>query len=182
MDERDWAILKALLQDGRKSLTELARMLGVSHTAVAKRMAKLPIKVRALLSKKLFKAAALVLMEVRSYEDMRDIEERFKDCPRILLLVRLMGYGCAALVLAEDESVLKSIMTECAVRIHPGVRSSQVLVVEDIVNQDYLPVNLKHYRELEKPPCGLVGCTRCKRFLENSCLGCPAIKDYKGPL
>jgi len=41
MDEKDMKILEILMKDGRKSYTEIAKMLGTSETSVRKRVKKM---------------------------------------------------------------------------------------------------------------------------------------------
>lgn len=181
MDERDWAIIKALMCDGRRSLTALARMLGVSHTAIAKRLSRLPVRVCALLSRKLYPRAILLELEVDG-GSAASFERALRRCPRLLLLARMSHGRYMAVAVAEDDSVLESMREKCGLYLHPAVRSSSITPLDTIVYPDYLPLDLRSYRELEKPPCGLVDCRTCSRYREGKCPGCPAVRAYRGDL
>ncbi len=178
-------ILRILVEDGRKSLVEIARSLGLSHVAVIKHIRRLQkedvIKVQANVNpRRIGLHLVLVLLEVDE-EALREILSRFKECPRIILLSSMVGgFNVVALMIAEDDNVLKCISTTCAIRILKGIRRSEIYILADLVKPQYLPIKLPFPKNKDKPPCGK-DCSVCKMYvIDKVCLGCPATKYYKG--
>jgi len=123
----------------------------------------------------------LVILEVHE-EALKEIMSRFKECPRIILLATMAGgYNVVALMIAENEGVLKSISTVCAIRVLKGIRRSDVYIIADLVRPEYLSIKLPFPRNRESPPCERE-CSICEMYVEKKCLGCPATKYYRGPL
>jgi len=179
-------LIRALQEDGRLSLTELGRRLGISHVAVGKRLKKLTsegvVKVQANLSVKSLGLRLLaVLIEVEGRESLDRLCSIFSRCPRMLLLSTLIaGYNLLALMVAEDERVLESITTCCAIRDAPGIKRTEVYLLGNVIMPEHVPLRLIAGRG-EESPCGR-RCLLCPRFKEERCLGCPAVERYRGSL
>jgi DNA-binding Lrp family transcriptional regulator len=189
MDQVDRKIVSQLLVDGRTSFEKLGKEAGLTGVGVKKRMKKMVeqdiMKVSALLNvEKLGIFAALVLLEIESTEAMREILQRFKDCPRVVqIFSTLGGYNLIALVLAENRETLESISLEkCSLRSAQGIRRSEFYPIGRIYYTPFLQVreNLAH-KDRITAPCN-VDCRTCGSFREKRCVSCPATKDYKGPL
>ena len=180
-------IISMLQENGRSSLLEIASKLGISHTGVKKHLDRLlrndVIKVKALINPKALNLKLiLLLIEAESYEDVKRLTSKFKDCPRIVLLASLIGgYNIVALVVAEDMNVVESITSVCALRTSKGIRRSDVIIVEELVYPKYIPLRLTISKVKDKLPCGFNCCT-CSRYIDDKCLGCPLSKCYKGCL
>ncbi len=180
-------ILSILYEDGRKSLVELARELGITHVAVRKHLIQLEkqglMRIQVgVNSVKMGLKLVLVFIEVDNEEHLADIVEKFKDCPRIVFLASMVGgYNLVALMVAEDDYVLKCISTVCAVRRMQGIRRSEVYLIADIVKPKYLPVKITYEKKIGKTPCRR-DCSTCPRYISNMCLGCPATIHYRGTL
>jgi len=189
VDEIDRKIITKLQSNGRLSLKELAKTVGYTSMGVKKRLDKLLdrgiIKVTALHNTAALKMRAIILLlEVESGEAMRNILQRFKNCPRIVyLFTTLGGYNLIAIAIGEDQDTLESEMEEkCSLRSSPGIRRSEVYPIGEIHYHPYLPI--REYlavRREEIAPCG-VNCGVCPRYKGEKCLGCPATKYYRGPL
>ncbi|RLF14965.1 MAG: Lrp/AsnC family transcriptional regulator [Thermoprotei archaeon] len=186
LDPVDKQVIKILQENGRLSLTEIGRRLGVSHVAVGKRLEKLTaqgvIKVQANLGLKPLNLRLLaVLIEVEGREALDKLCQVFSECPRMLLLSTLIaGFNLFALMVAEDERVLESITTCCAVRDTPGIKRTEIYLMGNVVLPRYVPLRVTtDYKE--EAPCGR-NCASCSRFKEDRCPGCPAVKGYKGSL
>jgi len=185
-DERRKEILQMLVENGRISLVEIAKQLGISHVAVYKHIRQLIdkdlLRVQANINpKKLGTHLVLVILEVHE-EALKEIMSKFKECPRIILLATMAGgYNVVALMIAENEGVLKSISTVCAIRVLKGIRRSDVYIIADLVRPEYLSIKLPFPRNRESPPCERE-CSACKMYVEKKCLGSPATKYYRGPL
>lgn len=179
-------ILRMLVENGRIGLVEIAKQLGISHVAVHKHIRQLIdkdlIRVQANVNpKKLGTYLVLIILEVHE-EALREIMSKFKECPRIIFLATMVGgYNVVALMIAENEDVLKSISTVCAIRVLKGIRRSNVYIIADLAKPEYLPIKLPFPRNRENTPCGRE-CSVCEMYVEKKCLGCPATKYYRGPL
>lgn len=180
-------ILRILVGNGRASLVEIARQLGISHVAVNKHIRQLVdksiIRIQANVNpKKLRLYLVLALLEVDE-ETLKEVTSRFEECPRIIFMATMAGgYNVVALMIAENEGVLKCISTVCAIRILRGIRRSEVYIIADLIKPEYLPIKLPFPRNRDKPPCGRE-CSVCKMYVvEKKCPGCPATKHYRGLL
>ncbi len=189
MDEVDRKIISKLQLNGRTTLKELAKNTGYTSMGVRKRLQNLlhqgAVKVSALLNPfalKLF--PAIVLLEMESAEAMRNLLEKFKDCPRVIQIFKTLGgYNLIALVVAEDQNTLDSISIEkCSLRSRAGIRRSEFYPVSDIYFSSFLPIRkYLAYKKRETAPCN-VDCRPCARYVDGKCVGCPATIYYRGPL
>ncbi|RLE49690.1 MAG: Lrp/AsnC family transcriptional regulator [Candidatus Methanomethylicota archaeon] len=188
LDDADKKLIRLLQQDGRATLLDLGRKLGISHVAVRKRFSKLEenkvFKVRAELNiKKLGFKAVLVFMEIEGPDVLDELRKKFERCPRIVMLSTLMGgYNMMAMMIAEDDSVLEGITSVCAIRRLKGIRRTEVYVLGEIFEPQYLPIKFSPEEKSAIPPCEAVDCSKCPRYSVDLCLGCPATTCYKGPL
>jgi hypothetical protein len=137
------------------------------------------VKVEALINpKKADLKLVLLLIEAESYESARKLIERFRSCPRVVMLMSLLGgYNIAALVFAEDMSVLNSVTSVCALRTSEGIRRSEVFLVSDLAKPTHLPVRVVGTKgELS---CGF-DCCKCPKY-PDECIGCPLSECYRPP-
>ncbi|MCD6244083.1 MAG: winged helix-turn-helix transcriptional regulator [Candidatus Korarchaeota archaeon] len=184
ISKRQLEILKELSEDGRKSISEIARKLGISHTAVRGHLEKLVRKnilsIKLLLNlNRLGHKVAIMLLEVDTIDTTMKIAEKFKECPRLIYLFQSRGsHNLIVIMAAESDEVLDSIAGSCMIRTCEGIRRSEILEITEPLVNPYLPVRLPS-RKYEKAPCG-ADCANCKRYAEDSCLGCPAFKGYRG--
>lgn len=180
-------LLSILFENGRESLVNIAKTLGISHVAVRKHLSQLEeqgiVKIRAEINpEKTGLKLVLVFMEIDNDEHLADIVKKFKDCPRIVFLASMVGgYNLVALMVAENDYVLECISTVCAVRRMQGIRRSEVYLIADIVKPKYIPVKITYEKKIGKAPCGR-DCSKCPRYMGNKCLGCPATIHYRGTL
>ena len=187
MDEKDRKIISILQRNGKTTLSEIAKEIGMSAMGVKKRLDKLEkekIKITALLNvEKLKIITAIIAMEVESAEALEKLLKRFENCPRIIkFFVTTSGYNLFALVFAEDYHSLESISLEkCSLRSQPGIRRFEIYPIQEIYYDSYLEIKVVADKSRKIAPCG-VFCGDCKRYETNKCLGCPATKFYKGRL
>ena len=187
MDEKDRKIISILQRNGKATLSEIAKEIGMSAMGVKKRLDKLEkekIKITALINvEKLKIITAIIAMEVESAEALEKLLKRFENCPRIIkFFVTTRGYNLFALVFAEDYHSLESISLEkCSLRSQPGIRRFEIYPIQEIYYDSYLEIKVVADKNRETAPCG-VFCGDCKRYETNKCLGCPATKFYKGRL
>ncbi|MEM2996494.1 MAG: AsnC family transcriptional regulator [Candidatus Bathyarchaeia archaeon] len=189
MDEVDRVMISELQQDGRKSLEELAKKVGYTSMGVRKRLQRLilmgAIRVSATVSPFFYKLfPALVMLEMESGEAMKNLLERFRDCPRVIQIYKTIGgYNLIALVVAEDLDTLESISIEkCSLRSGSGIRRSEFYPIGDIHFSPYLQIReyLTH-KNMRIAPCN-VDCKPCTRFIDKKCVGCPTTIYYRGTL
>ncbi len=187
MDERDRKIVSILQKDGRVTLSEIARKIGLSAMGTKKRLKKLEekgVKVSALLdAEKLKIILAIVAMEVESSEALEKLLEKFKDCPRIIkFFVTTGSYNLFAIIFAEDFHSLESVTLEkCSLRAQPGIRRFEIYPVQEIYYDSYIDLKVIPEKREGNAPCG-VFCGDCRRYEAGRCLGCPATMFYKGRL
>jgi len=175
MDEIDKKIISELIENGRVSYKHLGDVIGYTIMGVKRR-------VQNMLSKNIIKVsaginvdslnlhAALILLELESQEALSKCLERFKECPR-------------ALVIAEDRETLESeSMEKCSLRCMPGVRRTEFYPIGSIHYSPFLRMRINlATKNMEIAPCN-VSCKSCIRYKDKKCVGCPATKYYRGPL
>ncbi|MHA1710226.1 MAG: Lrp/AsnC family transcriptional regulator [Candidatus Baldrarchaeia archaeon] len=187
LDHLDKRLIELLTRDGRLTLTEIGRILGISHVAAGKRLRSLInrgiIKVGAQLNlKKMGIKIAVIMAEVESNRKMLEIAERFSKCPRMLLLCSTTGrYNLLGLMIAENIDTLESVVNTCAFRTYEGIRKSEVHVTDMIFHPEFFPLMVISEKKEKTPPCG-ADCGNCERYKNNKCLACPLTVFYKGPI
>ncbi len=183
MDEIDRKIISILQRDGRAKLQSIAKETGLSTMGVKKRLEKLiknDIKIKALVNVKNV-ILAIVAMEIEDADSLREIIEKFRDCPRIVrFFVTTGGYNLFAIIWVEDFHTLESVSLErCSLRAQRGIRRFEIYPVQEVHYDPFIDIKVVADKELEEAPCG-VHCGTCVRYTENRCSGCPATKFYRG--
>ena len=184
LSERDLAFIKALENNCKVNYKRVARILSISHTAARKRTEKLVSNkyisiIPALNLKRLGFILVLLFLEVASEEYINKLLEKFKECPRIIFIFKVIGeYNLAALIYAEDDKVLDSILGTCMLRVSEGIRKSEVMLIPKILINEYYNLRIP-IGEREKAPCG-ADCYNCEKLRSNECIGCPSVKYYNG--
>ena len=188
IDEKAKRIIAKLQQDGRTSIVNISKEIGLSSMGAKKRMDKLVkegvIKVKALVNTdKLDLKLALIAMELESGSALRELIKKFENCPRIIkFFVTTGAYNLFALVWAEDYYTLESISLEsCSLRAQKGVKRFEFYPIIEIYYDPFIDLKVTAKKMLEKPPCG-VDCQSCLRYKKKKCLGCPATPLYRGRL
>jgi len=189
LDDIDWKIIKKLRSDGRKTFKELGETIGFTSLGAKKRVDKLRkkgiIDITALVNTNALQMRlALILLEIDSAENMQEIINRYRKCPRIInFFVTMGGYNLIAWVMAEDQNTLESECTEkCALRSGEGIRRSEVYVIGKVHNYPFFALNVDALEvKGDTAPCG-VQCKNCHSFLDHKCVGCPTLSYYRGPI
>ncbi len=180
LDEIDIAIISLLQRNGIMSTREISRLVGLSHTAIGKRLKKLPIKITAVLSKDIIKGMILVVGRLRSGSAVERMVSVFRDCPRMLMFATGGSNRYMALMFAEDNLVIDCISLDCEIRSYPEVEESRTYILDKVYVPEYVYVKIPTERR-DIAPCGR-NCSACRRFKEGLCPGCPATRYYRGPL
>ncbi|MFX1450131.1 MAG: Lrp/AsnC family transcriptional regulator [Promethearchaeota archaeon] len=184
LDEKNKKLIYFLQEDGRKSLNEIGKRQGMSHTSIQKRLNKLKsenlVNISAVLNlSNLGYTFAIIIAEIEGHENLTNIMERFKSCPRILFLSPMMGgHNIIAIMACEDPSSLNQILNVCSFRNDPAVRRSEVYLCDNPILPEFFNFPICLDSEEESSPCG-INCKICQKFIDTKCVGCPASKHYK---
>lgn len=184
LTDRDKKIIEIIKQENKVSLSKIGEKLGISHVAVKKHLEKLfkkrILRIEPTINlKKMSIRIALIQAEVGSIEEINEIFMHFKDCPRMIFMAQAIGqYNIVAMMYAEDLETLNSILNYCAFRNFPKIRKSDVLIIPDIFIPEFWPFNISITKNRRKAPCGTI-CSKCNKYLNNKCLGCPATVYYR---
>ena len=188
MDDIDKKLVSILQKNGRTSLSEIGKKLGMSHVAVSKRLDKLVgsnlVQITAGVNTEFLDAKIFFMgLETENMEVAERIQESYKDCPRLLMFAPVTGrYNIFAVMIAEDTWSLESIIGTCSIRTEPGVRRSESWFGNAPIYPQFIPLNLAPESTGSAiSPCGR-DCGACRRYLADKCLGCPPTTVYKGKL
>ena len=196
MDNTDKKLISILRDNGRTSLSELGKQLGMSHVAVSKRLEKLVspdedkdgkttpplVKITAGVNAEKMDMKMLFLgLETENMEVTDNILKKYTDCPRLVMLAPVTGrYNLFAVMVAEDTFSLESILGTCSIRTEAGIRRSETWFGNSPMQPEYLSLDLSPNRD-SKAACGR-DCAACKRFIAKKCVGCPSGKAYEGTI
>ena len=188
MDEIDKKIITQLQADGRTTLQDIAQNIGLTSMGTKKRLEKLlknkTIKISALINPNTLKLhPAIIMLEMESAEAMKELLERFRDCPRVVQIFKTMGgYNLIAIVVAETSETLESIsMEKCSLRCSKGIRRSEFYPINETYFSPFLQVRENLAQKAKTAPCK-VDCDPCNQFENKKCVGCPSSTHYRGIL
>ncbi|MFW9930368.1 MAG: Lrp/AsnC family transcriptional regulator [Candidatus Thorarchaeota archaeon] len=179
MDNRDQQIIDLLIENPRISLTELAKNLKLSVTAISKRMKKLEqenfIQFSVLINVNKFKLTqAMLLIEVSDARTRLEIIKRFSDCPLVMNIYDVAGWDYQLLFLcaSHDQVLLNNFMSYCPVRFIEGVKK---VISKNIMMNEFsdrlIPLSKNKY--FKTGSCGENCLEKCE-MINNGCTGCPA--------
>ncbi|MHA1299924.1 MAG: Lrp/AsnC family transcriptional regulator [Candidatus Helarchaeota archaeon] len=184
LDEKNRNIIYELQKDGRKSLNEIGKKQGMSHTSIQKRLNKMKseklVNISAVINlNNLDYTFAVIVAEIEGHKNLTEIVEKYKNCPRIIYLSTMMGgHNIIAIFACEDPSSLNQIINVCSFRTEKSVRRSEVFICDSPVIPEYFNFPILVDNKQEAAPCGMI-CNNCQKFAEDKCIGCPASKYYK---
>ena len=189
MDDKDKRIVSILYEDGRVSLSKIGEQLdNMSHVAVSKRLEKLKseelVKITAAVNVENLDVKVIFLgLETETIEVADRIIEKYRHCPRLLMLAPVTGrYNLFAVMVAEDLDSLESMLGTCSMRVEEGVRRSETWFGNAPVTPQYLPIDLDPSRKgVNEEECGCL-CANCRRHQMKKCVGCPESEVYSGHL
>lgn len=182
LDNIDKQILRLLFANGRENLTDLQNSvlktneLPMSHTGIRKRIKKLEnsdiLKIQGNLNvENLNYQAAVILLEMKNFDEIKKIKEAYKDCHRVFLLAQLSGrYNVIMGIVGQNIEVIQRYLNYCGPTNKEGVLHSEILMISSIDSPKYLPLNLFSNISQESK-CGNV-CKECDAFLAGDCSGC----------
>ncbi|MDF1538410.1 MAG: Lrp/AsnC family transcriptional regulator [Candidatus Thorarchaeota archaeon] len=197
MDNKDKLLISILRDNGRTSLSDLGKELGMSHVAVSKRLEKLVspqvdenghktppiVRVTAGVNADTLQMKMLFMgLETENMEVTDRILKKYSDCPRLVMLAPVTGrYNLFAVMVAEDTFSLESILGTCSIRTESGIRRSETWFGNSPMAPEYINLDLSPSRGGKTASCGR-DCGACKRFTSERCVGCPAGISYRGTI
>jgi len=175
---------RALMTDGRKSITLLAKETGLSRPTVTNRLDKLLkakiISVDPRLNlRKLECPTAAITVETEGVEDRRRIEKTLARCPRVIMMLRLaVKANLMVTLFGEDQDSLRSTIE--SISSWPGANILSVNHAEHPLYPENFTVPVTNEKEAIAP-CGK-DCSECPNYVIKECLGCPVTIHYRGQL
>ncbi|PST23024.1 AsnC family transcriptional regulator [Rhizobium sp. JAB6] len=132
LDPTDLSIVETLQQDGRISVSELGRRVGLSQPAASERLKRLEERgviagYRAVIDPAVVGLGMMAVIRLRTtHEHIRPCLKQFSEMPEIIEVLRLTGEDCFLLkVLVPTPSDLETIVD--AIARHGAVTTSLVL-------------------------------------------------------
>jgi Lrp/AsnC family leucine-responsive transcriptional regulator len=132
LDPTDLSIVEILQQDGRISVSELGRRVGLSQPAASERLKRLEERgvitgYRAVIDPAVVGLGMMAVIRLRTtHEHIRPCLKQFSEMPEIVEVLRLTGEDCFLLkVLVPTPSDLETIVD--AIARHGAVTTSLVL-------------------------------------------------------
>ncbi len=95
-------------------------------------------------------------MEIGDAESLRNIIEKFKDCPRIVrFFVTTGSFNLFALIWVEDYHTLESVSLEkCSLRAQKGIRRFEIYPVQEVYYEPSSTLELFQKRALNSRLAG----------------------------
>ncbi|MFX0042489.1 MAG: hypothetical protein ACFE8L_06225 [Candidatus Hodarchaeota archaeon] len=182
IDIIDKQIIRALFTKGRESLISIGEKVVkpdqeiMSHAGVRKRIVRLEdseiLKVQGNINiTALNYRACLILLEMKNYEEVKNIIKAYSECPRVFLLAQITGqYNLIMGIVGQSIDVLHRYINYCGPTNKKGILHSEILFVSNIETPKFLPLNL-FSKESKECNCGNI-CRDCEAFLDGKCDGC----------
>ncbi len=184
LKENDLRLIKALGEDARKTVTQIAKETGLSRPTVSKMIQRmedqgvLHIKAGVNLQELGFPTAFLAL-ECKQIDHRMKLQKNLESCPRVLMILEPSEkVNMLLLVYGEDQVTLKSTIE--SFRHFSGANLVDIYHSgPPIVPHSF---NIPIFTEKDDvSPCARK-CFECVNYVNEECFGCPAVKEYKGPL
>ena len=110
-------------------------------------------------------------MEMRNYDEVKNIIAAYEDCPRVFLLAHVTGqYNLIFGVVGQDIDVLRRYINFCGPTNKKGILHSAIIFTSKFLVPEFLPLNL--FTGISKEhKCENI-CKACEAFLDGNCKGC----------
>ena len=184
LDDRDYKLIKLLTANPKASLSELSKSIGISLTAVSKRIKKLEeeeiIQYNICINVQKIKMAHMMIMiETADSKSRMQVIKNFSSCPLVHQIYDIVGgeYHLLMLLMSEDESLLNNFITYCPISYYEGIKKiSSFPTLLDPTSSSFIPVVTK--KSDVNVSCGMNCALECNRF-KKGCPGCPAQEYYQ---
>ena len=170
MDDRDNILVDLLVKDPRSSLSSLAQKMGISVTAVSKRLKKLEdegyIKFEVSVNIQKFKMShAIMLIETKDAPSRAEVIERYSACPLVDKIFDIIGFEYHLLVclISPDPALMANFMSYCPIRYMVGIK--RVNAYNSLIDSQrpfFLPI--KKQTKGENPGCTTNCAKDCNRY------------------
>jgi len=182
LDKIDKQIIRVLYKDGRQSLTTISKNVVksdkdiMSHTGIKKRIDKLQnsdiLKIQGNVNiENLNYKSIIILLEMKSYEAIKNIINAYSKCPRVFLLAQVTGqFNVIMGIIGQSVDVLHRFINFCGPTNKEGILHSEILFVSHLKFPKYIPLNIFGNKSQECN-CGNV-CKDCEALIEGKCEGC----------
>lgn len=185
LDVTEKKIITELSKNGRAGLADIGRKLNLSHTAVGNRLKNLVeediLKISPMLNiKKLGLQIAVLGVELDGLDNAMIFAKKFENCPRVVFLAPMTGdFNLVMIVVSEDFKCLQNVI-EKTIRTQPGVKRLSLSFTSTPFEPSFfhlkMPINSS-----KSAPCSKK-CQECESFINELCVGCPSVEEYKGCL
>ncbi len=168
LDKTDREILDILTQDGREAFTKISEKLSFSDTGVKKRLSKLNkdgiLKVQGNLSlDALHFKACLILLEIRTNEDLNNIIKAYESCPYLFLTLELLGsFNLLIGFYGHNIEDLDKKIKYCGPRRMQGVLHSKLILISSFKIPQFLPLKIISENNFQKESLHI--CEKCQRY------------------
>jgi|UPI000688B5BD Lrp/AsnC family transcriptional regulator for asnA, asnC and gidA len=142
LDELDRKLVRLLQEDGRRSVTEMAGAVGLSHAAVRQRIQRLlnerVVTIGAMTHPQTHGYAQSALVGVRVDHRVHEVSDAISAIDEVYYLVTTTGHYdlMAELMAADNEHLLDLVMS---IRAIPGVTETETISFVDTVKWIYRP-------------------------------------------
>ncbi len=183
LKEKDLRVIKALGEDARKTVSQISKETGLSRPTVTSMIKKmtdqgvLQIKAGVSLQELGFPTAFLAL-ECKQMDQRMELKS-LASCPRVLMILEPSErVNMLLLVYGEDQATLRSTIE--SFRDFSGASLFDIYHSgPPMVPQSF---NIPIFTEkADVSPCSRK-CLECLSYVNDECVGCPAVKEYNGPL
>lgn len=179
LDDRDYKLIKLLTANPKASLAVLAQELGISLTAVSKRIKKLEeeeiIQYNICINvQKIKMTHKTILIETQDSKTRNELIKNFSNCPLVYQIYDIVGWDFHLMLhlISEDETLLNNFVTYCPISYFEGIkRIESFSTMLDPSVSTFIPLVTK--KSDLNVTCGMNCSTDCDRF-KNGCPGCPA--------
>ncbi|MEA3488554.1 MAG: Lrp/AsnC family transcriptional regulator [Euryarchaeota archaeon] len=184
LDEKDKKIIALVLNNPKSSQKEIGDEVKLSQPSVASRLKRLRERgfVEDLTGMNLTKVGLYIAKVDITANNSAKIINTFKDCPFFLNALITSGKTNMCLFFVSENVATLEAIVNYHLRVHPGVQSIDFNIVISSAKEVVMPVTMNR-GQFERSPCGVdIEPGHCPRYMENKCLGCPAIGHYKGKI
>ncbi len=187
LDKINLSIFKSIQDTGKINYSKIGKEYNLSHVSIKNRfenlLKKKIIQPQILVNFSKFDYKLGILLLEADTKAMKKLQNIYQNCPRLILFFSIIGeYNYGMIFFAEDLLTLETMLNSCMLYNIEGVRKSNIMLFGEELHDQYLPIRWHLFDNItEDTPCG-TSCKYCKSFMQEKCLGCPASKNYRGPL